>query len=82
MDGNCGYLWKPNYTCDGGYCCLPRKTPVVASFWRNEKRSDKLIELAQGGWVVSCMLRSRRSVVRCVFRPHKRDDGGQRRDGR
>jgi hypothetical protein len=69
---------SPRSTCR----CVPRKTPDVASFWRNKKRSGKLIKLTQGACVVSCVLCSRRSVVRCVFRPHKRDNRGKRRDSR
>jgi hypothetical protein len=48
----------------------------------NIRKRGEADKIGTGGKVVSFTLRNRRSVVRCVSRPHKRDDCGQRRDGR
>jgi hypothetical protein len=52
---------------------------VVSSTRRKRGEADKI---GTGSKVVSFTLRNRRNIVRCVSRPHKRDDCGQRRDGR
>ena len=52
---------------------------VVSSTRRKRGEADKI---GTGSKVVSFTLRNRRNIVRCVSRPHKRDDCGQRRNGR